>query len=36
LEQHFAVTTRQHLPDEQLLAFNLLLEGELLEPSQPA
>jgi len=36
LEQHFAVTSRQHLPDEQLLAFNLLLEGELLEPSQPA
>jgi hypothetical protein len=34
LEQHFAVTSRQHLRDEQLLAFNLLLEGELLEPSQ--
>lgn len=41
LEKHFAATSRQHLPDEQLLAFNLLLEGELLEgerlePSQPA
>lgn len=36
LEQHFAATSRQHLPDEQLLAFNLLLEGELMESSQRA
>lgn len=33
LEQHFAVNSRQRLSDQQLLAFNLLLEGELLEPS---
>jgi hypothetical protein len=30
LERQFAVTSRQRLNDEQLLAFNLLLEGELL------
>ncbi|MFN9630756.1 MAG: hypothetical protein ACK59A_11085 [Cyanobacteriota bacterium] len=30
LEQQFAVTSRQRLSDEELLAFNLLLEGELL------
>ncbi|MEB3335035.1 MAG: hypothetical protein VKP70_08625 [Cyanobacteriota bacterium] len=30
LERQFAVTSRQRLSDEQLLAFNLLLEGELL------
>ncbi len=30
LETHFAVTSRQRLSDDQLLAFNLLLEGELL------
>ena len=30
LEQHFSASSRQHLSDEQLLAFNLLLEGELL------
>ncbi|MFN6353409.1 MAG: hypothetical protein ACK40D_11085 [Cyanobacteriota bacterium] len=35
LEQHFAVNSRQRLSDQQLLAFNLLLEGELLEPSPP-
>jgi hypothetical protein len=33
LEQHFAVSSRQRLSEEQLLAFNLLLEGEILEPS---
>jgi hypothetical protein len=36
LEQHFAVVSRQHLSDEQLLAFNLLLESEVLAPSQQA
>lgn len=36
LEQHFAVTSRQHLTDQQLLAFNLLLEGEILKPSPSA
>jgi hypothetical protein len=35
LEQHFAVNSRQRLSDQQLLAFNLLLEAELLEPSPP-
>lgn len=35
LEHHFSVTSRQHLSDEQLLEFNLLLEGELLGPLQP-
>ncbi|MEB3195260.1 MAG: hypothetical protein VKO19_09090 [Cyanobacteriota bacterium] len=35
LEQHFAASSRQHLSDEQLLAFNLLLEGELLPPMEP-
>lgn len=35
LEHHFYVTSRQHLSDEQLLEFNLLLEGELLGPLQP-
>lgn len=30
LEQQFSASSRQHLSDEQLLAFNLLLEGELL------
>jgi hypothetical protein len=30
LEEHFAVNSRQRLSDDQLLAFNLLLEGELL------
>jgi len=30
LEAHFAVSSRQRLSDDQLLAFNLLLEGELL------
>lgn len=32
LEQQFSASSRQHLSDEQLLAFNLLLEGELLAP----
>jgi hypothetical protein len=36
LEHQFAVSSRQHLSDEQLLAFNLLLEGELLGPVQPS
>ena len=36
LEQQFAVSSRQHLSDEQLLAFNLVLEGELLGPLQPS
>lgn len=36
LEQHFAVVSRQHLSDEQLLAFNLLLESEVLGTSQQA
>lgn len=36
LEQHFAVVSRQHLSDEQLLAFNLLLESEVLATSQQA
>ena len=35
LEQQFGASSRQHLSDEQLLAFNLLLEGELLGPIQP-
>ena len=35
LEQHFSASSRQHLSDEQLLAFNLLLEGELLGPVLP-
>jgi hypothetical protein len=35
LEGHFAVNSRQRLSDDQLLAFNVLLEGELLERSQP-
>ena len=35
LESHFAVTSRQHLTDDQLLAFNLLLEGALLGVSLP-
>lgn len=35
LEHHFSVTSRQHLNEEQLLEFNLLLEGELLGPLQP-
>jgi hypothetical protein len=30
LEGHFGVNSRQRLSDDQLLAFNLLLEGELL------
>jgi hypothetical protein len=30
LEAHFAVSSRQRLSDDQLLAFNLLLESELL------
>ncbi|MEB3319292.1 MAG: hypothetical protein VKO39_14280 [Cyanobacteriota bacterium] len=30
LEEHFAVNSRQRLSDDQLLAFNLQLEGELL------
>jgi len=30
LERHFAVHSRQRLSDDQLLAFNVLLEGELL------
>lgn len=33
LEGHFGVNSRQRLSDEQLLAFNLLLEGELLGPA---
>lgn len=33
LEQHFAVSSRQRLSDQELLAFNLLLEGQLLEAS---
>ena len=36
LEQQFAASSRQHLSDEQLLAFNLLLEGELIGPLQPS
>jgi hypothetical protein len=35
LESHFAVNSRQHLSDDQLLAFNLLLEGEILERPTP-
>lgn len=31
LERQFAVNSRQRLNDDQLLAFNLFLEGELLE-----
>jgi len=34
LEGHFAVNSRQRLSDDQLLAFNLLLEGELLGQSE--
>jgi hypothetical protein len=34
LEGHFAVNSRQRLSDDQLLAFNLLLEGELLAQSE--
>jgi hypothetical protein len=33
LEGQFGVTSRQRLSDDQLLAFNLLLEGELLGPA---
>jgi hypothetical protein len=33
LEGQFAVSSRQRLSDDQLLAFNLLLEGELLDLS---
>lgn len=36
LEQHFSASSRKHLSDEQLLAFNLLLEGELLGPVLPS
>jgi hypothetical protein len=36
LEYQFAASSRQHLSDEQLLAFNLLLEGELLGTVQPS
>lgn len=36
LEQHFAASSRLHLSDAQLLAFNLHLEGELLGPLQPS
>lgn len=35
LEHNFSATSRQHLSDEQLLTFNLLLEGELLSPPSP-
>lgn len=35
LEHQFAVSSRQHLSDEHLLAFNLLLEGELMASSSP-
>ena len=34
LEGHFAVNSRQRLSDDQLLAFNLLLEGELIGQSE--
>jgi hypothetical protein len=34
LEGHFAVNSRQRLSDDQLLAFNLLLESELLGQSE--
>lgn len=34
LEAHFAVNSRQRLSDDQLLAFNLLLEGELIGPAE--
>lgn len=30
LERHYAVNSRQRLSDDQLLAFNMVLEGELL------
>ena len=33
LEGQFAVNSRQRLSDDQLLVFNLLLEGELLGPA---
>lgn len=32
LEQHFQLSSRQQLNDEQLLQFNMLLEGELIQP----
>jgi hypothetical protein len=31
LEQHFQLSSRQQLNDEQLLQFNMLLEGELIQ-----
>jgi hypothetical protein len=31
LEEHFQLASRQQLSDEQLLHFNMLLEGELME-----
>jgi hypothetical protein len=34
LEGHFAVSSRQRLSDDQLLAFNLLLEGELMAQAE--
>ena len=34
LEGQFAVTSRQRLSDDQLLAFNLLLEGELIAQAE--
>jgi hypothetical protein len=38
LEQHFQLSSRQQLSDEQLLQFNMLLEGELIQSGsgQPA
>jgi len=33
LERHLAVTSRQLLSDKELLQFNMLLEGELMESS---
>jgi hypothetical protein len=38
LEQHFQLSSRQQLSDEQLLQFNMLLEGELIQAGsgQPA
>ena len=38
LEQHFQLSSRQQLNDEQLLQFNMLLEGELIQAGngQPA
>jgi hypothetical protein len=35
LEDHFSVTSRQRLSDTQLLAFNLMLESELLALPAP-